>query len=118
MLNDLCRVVKMAREILPIDVSIQVPPNLVDPRPLAKAGANDLGGISPVTIDWINPDRPWPNLIELQSRLMGYDLRERLCVYPSFIQLAWHGQKTKSLVAALAGEDGLRRKSISPRDGW
>jgi FO synthase subunit 1 len=117
-LNDLCGVVKMAREILPIDVSIQIPPNLADPGPLAKAGANDLGGISPVTIDWINPDRPWPNLKELQSRLKGYDLRERLCVYPSFIQQAWHGQKTRSLVAALADEGGLRRKSISARDGW
>jgi 7,8-didemethyl-8-hydroxy-5-deazariboflavin synthase len=116
-LNDLCRVVKMAREILPVDVSIQVPPNLADARPLVEAGANDLGGISPVTVDWINPERPWPDLIELQSRLTGYDLRERLCVYPNFIQRSWHGRKTRSLVAVLAGEDGLRRKSISPRDG-
>ena len=118
MLDDLCRVVKMARGILPVDVSIQVPPNLADARPLVEAGANDLGGISPVTIDWINPERPWPDLKALQSRLTGYDLKERLCVYPSFIRQAWHGQKTKSLVAALAGEDGLRRKSISPSDGW
>jgi 7,8-didemethyl-8-hydroxy-5-deazariboflavin synthase len=116
-LNDLCHVVEMAREILPIDVSIQVPPNLADPRPLVEAGANDLGGISPVTIDWINPERPWPDLIELQLRLTGYDLRERLCVYPGFIRRSWYGRKTRLLVEALASEDGLRRKSISPRDG-
>jgi 7,8-didemethyl-8-hydroxy-5-deazariboflavin synthase len=108
-LNDLCRVVEMAREILPIDVSIQVPPNLADPLPLVEAGANDLGGISPVTVDWINPESPWPDLRELGSRMIGYDLRERLCVYPSFVQRAWHGQKTRSLVSVLAGDDGLRR---------
>ena len=59
-MDDLCRVVKMAREILPPDVAIQVPPNLADPLPLVKAGANDLGGISPVTPDGINPERAWP----------------------------------------------------------
>jgi FO synthase subunit 1 len=114
-INDLCEIVKIARKVLPPDVSIQVPPNLVDPLPLVDAGANDLGGISPVTKDWINPDRPWPDTGDLRFNLEGYDLRERLPVYPRFIQMMWHGRKTRALVADLAGEDGMRRKSISSR---
>ena len=107
---DLCRTVEAARQILPPDVAIQVPPNLVDPRPMLAAGATDLGGISSVTLDGINPDRPWPDEVELQKSLFDYDLRERLPVYPRFIALGWHGHKTRSLVDSLAGEDGLRAK--------
>ena len=107
---DLCRTVEAAREILPPDVAIQVPPNLVDPRPMLAAGANDLGGISSVTVDGINPDRPWPDEEELQRSLFDYNLRERLPVYPRFIAMGWHGHETRSLVDFLAGEDGLRAK--------
>jgi FO synthase subunit 1 len=107
---DLCRTVEAAREILPPDVAIQVPPNLVDPRPMLAAGATDLGGISPVTVDGINPDRPWPDEEGLHRRLSDYNLRERLPVYPRFIAMGWHGHETRSLVDFLAGEDGLRAK--------
>ncbi len=117
-MDDLCRVVKMAREILPPDVAIQVPPNLVDPLPQVKAGATDLGGISPVTLDEINPNRSWPKEEELQMRMSSYNLRERLPVYPHFIELGWYGYKTRALTTALAGEDGLRRKSISSKARW
>lgn len=106
----LCSTVEAARVILPADVAIQVPPNLVDPRPLIEAGANDLGAISSVTVDGINPDRPWPDEEDLQKRLFDYSLRERLPVYPRFIAMGWHGHKTRSLVDLLAGEDGLRVK--------
>jgi FO synthase subunit 1 len=114
---DLCRTVEVAREILPSEVAIQVPPNLVDPRPLLAAGANDLGGISAVTVDGINPDRPWPDEEELHHRLSDYNLRERLPVYPRFIAMGWHGHETRTLVDLLAGDDGLRRKSISSKAG-
>jgi FO synthase subunit 1 len=107
---DLCRTVEMARRILPAEVAIQVPPNLVDPRPMLAAGANDLGGISAVTVDGINPDCPWPSEEELQHRLSDYSLRERLPVYPRFIAMGWHGHGTRSLVSFLAGKDGLRAK--------
>ncbi|MDD2755970.1 MAG: 7,8-didemethyl-8-hydroxy-5-deazariboflavin synthase subunit CofG [Methanothrix sp.] len=107
---DLCKTVKMAREILPLEVAIQVPPNLVDPLPLITAGADDLGGISTVTVDGINPDCPWPDEVELHRRLSDYSLRERLPVYPRFIAMGWHGQRTRSQVDFLAGEDGLRAK--------
>jgi len=107
---DIYRTVEAARIILPPEVAIQVPPNLVDPRPLLRAGANDLGGISSVTLDGINPERAWPDEEELQKSLSDYNLRERLPVYPRFIDLGWHGSKTRSLVDYLAGEDGLRVK--------
>jgi FO synthase subunit 1 len=109
-IKDLCKTVEMAREILPAEVAIQVPPNLVDPLPLIAAGAGDLGGISAVTVDGINPDCPWPDEVKLHRRLSDYSLRERLPVYPRFIALGWHGYKTRSLVNFLAGEDGLRAK--------
>ena len=106
---DLCRTVEAAREILPPDVAIQVPLNLVDLRPLLRAGATDLGGISSVTVDGINPDRPWPDEEELHKCLFDYNLRE-LPVYPRFIAMGWHGHETRPLVEFLAGEDGLRAK--------
>lgn len=102
--------VEAARRILPPDVAIQVPPNLVDPRPLLAAGATDLGGISSVTVDGINPNSPWPDELELHKSLSDYNLRERLPVYPRFIALGWQGGKTRSLVDLLADEDGLRAK--------
>jgi 7,8-didemethyl-8-hydroxy-5-deazariboflavin synthase len=98
--------IRLAKKILPDGVAIQVPPNLIEPRLLVEAGADDLGGISPVTSDWINPERPWPELEGLH--LEGYSLRERLPVYPQYILRGWYGNKTKRLVNALAGHDGLR----------
>ncbi|HOO53415.1 MAG TPA: 7,8-didemethyl-8-hydroxy-5-deazariboflavin synthase subunit CofG [Methanothrix sp.] len=106
----LAETVRMARSILPPSVAVQFPPNLVDPLPLVEAGAEDLGGISPVTPDWINPDRRWPTLEELESRLASFELRERLPVYPRYIDLEWCGEMTRSLVERLAGPDGLRRR--------
>jgi FO synthase subunit 1 len=98
--------VRMARRILPGSVSIQVPPNLIDPIAMVNAGANDLGGISTVTPDWINPECSWPSLEDL--RLEGYSLRERLPVYPRYVLQGWYGSKTARLVKSLAGPDGFR----------
>ena len=106
----LAETVSLARSILPPSVAVQVPPNLTDPLPLVEAGAEDLGGISPVTPDWINPHRRWPTSEELESRLAGFELRERLPVYPRYIDLGWCGKMTRSLVGRLAGPDGLRRR--------
>ena len=109
-MTELRRIVEAARRILPAEVAVQVPPNLADPRPLLASGASDLGGISPLTADGINPERPWPSEVELHNSLSGCVLRERLPVYPRFIALGWHGKKTRTLVASLAGADGLRAK--------
>jgi FO synthase subunit 1 len=105
--SDVEDTVRVARRILPQSVAIQVPPNLIDHRSLVRAGANDLGGISPVTPDWINPERPWPEMEELCME--GYSLRERLPVYPRYILQGWYGKKTERLINALVGPDGLRR---------
>ena len=99
--------VRLAKMLLPESVAVQVPPNLVDPKPLIEAGASDLGGISPITPDWINPERPWPPLDDL--RLEGYSLRERLPVYPKYVLSGWCKSKVKELVKALASPDGFRR---------
>lgn len=107
--EDLLQIVAMARRILPDDVAIQVPPNLVDPTLFVDVGASDLGGISTVTPDWINPQRPWPSVRELEDGLCRYMLRERLPVYPGFVNNGWYGSRTASLVRRLAGPDGLRR---------
>lgn len=106
--EDLLGIVVMARRILPVDVAIQVPPNLVDPAPFVDAGASDLGGISTVTPDWINPERPWPSVRDLEARLSGYTLKERLPIYPGFVRKGWYGRKTANLIRRLAGPDGLR----------
>lgn len=104
-LEELVELVSTARRILPPEVSIQVPPNLVDPVPLLRAGADDLGGISPVTPDWINPERRWPEIDELK----GIALVERLPVYPRYVRLGWYGRRTEDLIRRLADERGLRR---------
>jgi FO synthase subunit 1 len=110
-IRELRDVVRLARRMLPNDVAVQIPPNLVDPLPLVEAGANDLGGHSPVTPDWINPDRHWPKIDELRSRLKGYDLMERLPIYPRYVLQGWYGRRTAQLIKSLADGDGLRRKN-------
>ena len=84
--EDLLRTVAVARLLLGPAMNIQAPPNLsVDGyERLAAAGLNDWGGVSPLTPDHINPERPWPGLAELRRRTesAGHELRERLAVYP------------------------------------
>ena len=79
--------VAMARAALPEEVSVQVPPNLTDVREVIDCGVDDLGGVSPVTDDHINPDYAWPALQELRdvADYAGVPLRERLPVYERFL---------------------------------
>jgi FO synthase len=81
--------VALARLLLGPAMSLQAPPNLspTSLELLARSGLNDWGGVSPLTIDFINPEAPWPALDELRHRThaAGAELRERLCVYPEFI---------------------------------
>ncbi|WP_224333944.1 7,8-didemethyl-8-hydroxy-5-deazariboflavin synthase subunit CofG [Haloprofundus halobius] len=81
------RVVAMARVALPEEVSVQVPPNLSPARDLLDCGVDDLGGVSPVTDDYINPEYEWPALRELRDIADdgGVPLRERLPVYERFL---------------------------------
>ncbi|PSP83040.1 7,8-didemethyl-8-hydroxy-5-deazariboflavin synthase subunit CofG [Halobacteriales archaeon QS_1_68_17] len=81
------RAVAMARYCLPADVSVQVPPNLAPAREVIDCGVDDLGGVSPVTDDYINPDYEWPALRQLEDIAdhAGVPLTERLPVYERFL---------------------------------
>src|SRR5258705_11549092 len=71
------------------EMNLQAPQNLSDPHyaDLLDGGINDWGGVSPLTPDFINPEKPWPHLDQLQARTesRGYVLRQRLPVYPEFL---------------------------------
>ena len=85
-------IVALARWILGAEANIQVPPNLTERYEVyLEAGINDWGGVSPLTIDWVNPEQPWPHLAELESRTSasGFELKPRLPVYPEFIGPEW-----------------------------
>ncbi len=112
--EELLRVVKDAREILPDDVVVQIPPNLVsDVYPFLKAGARDLGGISEVTPDYVNPEHPWPSVEELRSMLRGeFVLKERLPIYPKFVRLGWFSDELSDLIERFADEEGFRCSNI------
>ena len=88
-MDDMLRTIAVARLILGPEMNIQAPPNLSYsnfPR-LLDAGINDWGGISPVTKDHINPEAAWPQIatLEAETSARGYVLRERLALYPDFL---------------------------------
>jgi 7,8-didemethyl-8-hydroxy-5-deazariboflavin synthase CofG subunit len=89
--HDMLRTLAVARLMMP-GMNIQAPPNLSDPNyaELLDGGINDWGGISPLTPDFINPEKPWPHLDQLRERTeaKGFELRQRLPVYPEFAALA------------------------------
>ncbi len=106
--QEMLRTLAVARLLMP-EINIQAPPNLSDPHyaDLLDAGINDWGGISPLTPDFINPERPWPHLDELARRTeaKGFELRQRLPVYPDFVAQASRqsellGQRLAQAVAA------------------
>jgi FO synthase len=111
-LDDLLRTLAVARLVLGPDVNIQAPPNLspgVYPR-LVAAGLNDWGGISPLTIDHINPEAPWPLIPELRraTESLGYTLRERLAIYPEYaMRPEFLAEGLRTRVGAMIDADGL-----------
>jgi len=111
--QEMLETVKAARRILPKDVTVQIPPNLVDDiYPFLKAGARDIGGISDVTPDFINPEHPWPRLEKIETCLRGeFKLRERLPIYPKYVKLGWYGERVKSVLLRLSDEEGYRCRS-------
>jgi FO synthase len=104
------RVVALARWIMGAEANVQVPPNLTEHFEIyLDAGINDWGGVSPLTIDWVNPEAPWPHLDHLRGRTKsaGYTLRPRLPVYPEFITREWIDPSLHDSVVASSDEDGL-----------
>lgn len=107
--------VAVARLVLGPLMRIQVPPNLSDPAEfdlLVRAGADDWGGVSPLTADHVNPERPWPHIDELAARTasLGFRLEERLTAHPEYLldPETWVDPAMREPVAAL----------IDPATGW
>ena len=108
--------VAVARLVMGPHMRIQVPPNLSDPAEfdlLLRAGADDWGGVSPLTADHVNPERPWPHLDDLATRTaeLGFELRERLTAHPEFVRDADDLDRPGAAAPRL-------RRSPTPRPGW
>ena len=106
--HDLAATVAVARLVLGPEVRIQAPPNLIGDEYglLLRAGIDDWGGVSPLTPDHVNPERPWPQIDELAARTAaaGFTLRERLTIYPEYVRAGepWLDPRLPPHVAALA----------------
>ena len=107
-IKEMIKTVSMARHILPEDVAIQVSPNLIEPGALIRSGASDLGGISPETIDHINPESPWPGVEELKN-MINIPLRERLPIYPQYIKKMWFNNEISCLIRKFSDTEGFRK---------
>ena len=106
--------VATTRVLLGPRITIQAPPNLSDPAgqlALLDAGIDDWGGVSPLTPDHVNPERPWPAIEALGARTAerGFELRERLTIHPPFALRPdpFVAGKMRAPISALAGSDGL-----------
>jgi FO synthase len=119
-LTDLAATVAVARLVLGPRARIQAPPNLIEDEfdRLLRAGIDDWGGVSPLTPDYVNPERPWPAIDELarRSAAAGFTLRERLTIYPPYLLAAeqWLDPRLLPHVTALATPDGLADEAAIP----
>src|SRR5690606_22627009 len=107
-LHDLAATIAVARLVLGPRMRIQAPPNLIGDEYalMIRAGIDDWGGVSPLTPDHVNPERPWPHIEELAARTAaaGFTLRERLTIYPEYVLKGepWLDPRLAGHVAALA----------------
>jgi FO synthase len=116
-LEDHLWTIAAARILLPAGVHLQAPPNLAFaefPR-LLDAGIDDWGGVSPVTIDHVNPEAPWPELalLEAATESRGLQLTPRLPVYPRFVSGRWLDARVMPHVLRASDAMGLARE-----DDW
>jgi FO synthase len=119
-LEELAATIAVARLVLGPGARIQAPPNLIGDqyRMILAAGIDDWGGVSPLTPDHVNPERPWPQIDELAERTAaeGFTLRERLTAYPGYLREPWLDPRVAPHVAALADpETGLAREGAMPQ---
>ncbi len=119
--DDFLATVAVARLVLGPDMRVQAPPNLVSRREcvaLLGAGVDDWGGVSPLTPDHVNPERPWPALDELAAVTAeaGFDLVQRLTAQPKYVQAgaAWIDPRVAAHVAALADSDTGLARDVNP----
>ncbi|MCK1795555.1 bifunctional FO biosynthesis protein CofGH [Streptomyces sp. XM4193] len=120
-LTELAATIAVVRLILGPSMRVQAPPNLVgrEYAMMIDAGIDDWGGVSPLTPDHVNPERPWPVIEDLAERTAesGFELRERLTVYPEFLRRGepWLDPRLTPHVRALADpQTGLAREGVSP----
>ncbi|MEU4159395.1 bifunctional FO biosynthesis protein CofGH [Actinoplanes sp. NPDC026670] len=120
-LRELAATVAVARIIMGPRARIQAPPNLIDDEfaLLLRAGIDDWGGVSPVTPDHVNPERPWPqiDLLAEKTEKFGFILQERLTIYPEYVRRGdegWLDPRLKAHVTALAQDDGLAKTGTKP----
>jgi FO synthase len=120
-LHELAATVAVARLVLGPKARIQAPPNLIagEYELLLRAGIDDWGGVSPLTPDHVNPERPWPQIAELAERsaAAGFALRERLTAYPEYVKRgeSWIDPRVWGHVTALADpESGLAVEEARP----
>src|ERR671915_463560 len=120
-LAELAATIAVARVVLGPKARVQAPPNLVDEQYelMVRAGIDDWGGVSPLTPDHVNPERPWPHVDELAARTAaaGFTLRERLTIYPEYVRRGepWLDPRLSGHVAALADPaTGLARTDARP----
>jgi len=119
-LDDLAATIAVARLVLGPTARIQAPPNLIGDQYglILAAGIDDWGGVSPLTPDHVNPERPWPQIDDLARRTAaaGFELRERLTAYPGYLREPWLDPRLAGHVAALADPaTGLARDGAMPR---
>ncbi len=115
-MDELLWTIAVARIVLPMSIHVQAPPNLIDdPVTLLAAGIDDFGGISPVTIDHVNPERAWPELELLEARVAaaGFSLTPRLTAYPEYLAESerWFDAAMVTPVRVLSDAAGLARDS-------
>jgi FO synthase len=115
-LTELLWTARAARDLLPPDVHVQVPPNLSygDFPTLLEAGIDDWGGVSPVTIDHVNPEAPWPEIERLRAATEehGCELAARLPIYPEFVAdlERWADPRVAREIRRHADASGLARE--------
>jgi FO synthase len=119
-LADLAATIAVTRLVLGPAARIQAPPNLIgdEYQLILSAGIDDWGGVSPLTPDHVNPERPWPHIDDLAARTAagGFELAERLTIYPPYIREPWLDPRVARHVAALADPaTGLAAAGALPR---
>jgi len=112
--DDFLETIALARIILPKEIHIQAPPNLSDDfKKLLSVGIDDWGGVSPVTKDYVNPERPWPDLEKLKkvTESEGFELVPRLTIYPEFASnlKKWIAPQVSFPVMELSDSSGYAR---------
>ncbi|MDQ1699209.1 MAG: synthase, partial [Frankiaceae bacterium] len=118
-LDDYVATIAVTRILLGPAVRVQAPPNLVnldECTRLLAAGVDDWGGVSPLTPDHVNPERPWPHLDDLArvTSDAGFVLTERLTAHPPYLGEPWLDPRLRPHVAALVDDRGLARTDVLP----